>query len=268
MVKFPDFIIAGFGKCATTSLRYILSEHPDIFIPDREVHYFNHDNYTYLYQHESPFKGSTAGQIIGESSGYLSSERTLKTISETIPNVKIIVMLRDPTSRAYSIYWHRVRTGRRVNYSFEKSLLTIPNRLLESNLYKKQIERLLKFIPRDNICFILFEDLIKDVPATINQALSFIGASLGKINFEKIDTYYNPALIPRYPILKILRNRLFGPRRIRGFDRLFYMLHPFLSIKPPPINPITRMFLNAYFAQENKGLDKLIGKDLKSCWYK
>jgi len=267
-MKLPDFIIAGVAKCATSSLHFILSKHPDIFIPDREVHYFSRADYSSLYRDESPFKGSMPGQVIGEDSpGYLISERAPEQISKLVPDAKIIIMLRDPASRTYSAYWHRVRTGRAI-HDFEKSLLHSPYSLIEQSLYKDQIERFTRFIPRENMHFILFEEFIRDTPATIDRVLDYIGVPRGKIDFGQIDTHYQPALVPRYPILQLWRNRFLGRRRFRGFDRLFYTLSPHLRIKPPPMNPVTRMLLNAYFAQENSGLDELTGLDLESHWYK
>jgi hypothetical protein len=38
--RFPDFIIAGAMKSGTSSLHHMLAQHPDIFIPDREIHFF------------------------------------------------------------------------------------------------------------------------------------------------------------------------------------------------------------------------------------
>lgn len=42
--RFPDFIIVGAMKCGTTSLHKILSSHPEIFIPEREIHFFDIDD--------------------------------------------------------------------------------------------------------------------------------------------------------------------------------------------------------------------------------
>ena len=41
----PDFIIAGAAKCGTTSLHNILNSHSDVFIPQGEPHFFDHDNF-------------------------------------------------------------------------------------------------------------------------------------------------------------------------------------------------------------------------------
>ena len=40
-MKKPNFIIAGFPKCGTTSLHHYLGEHPEIYMPaQKELHFF------------------------------------------------------------------------------------------------------------------------------------------------------------------------------------------------------------------------------------
>ena len=42
--RFPDFIIAGAMKAGTTSMRHILNGHDNIFIPQREIYFFDMDD--------------------------------------------------------------------------------------------------------------------------------------------------------------------------------------------------------------------------------
>ena len=43
-MKKPNFIIAGFPKCGTTSLHHHLNEHPEIYMPaQKELHFFTFD---------------------------------------------------------------------------------------------------------------------------------------------------------------------------------------------------------------------------------
>ncbi len=42
--RYPDFIIGGAPKCGTTSLHFILDQHPRIGLPDDEIHYFDADD--------------------------------------------------------------------------------------------------------------------------------------------------------------------------------------------------------------------------------
>ncbi|MGI0040227.1 MAG: sulfotransferase, partial [Nitrososphaera sp.] len=39
----PDFFIVGAPKCGTTAIQYYLGQHPDIFLPDKEMDFFGSD---------------------------------------------------------------------------------------------------------------------------------------------------------------------------------------------------------------------------------
>jgi hypothetical protein len=311
--RFPDFIIAGAMKCGTTSLHNILSSHPDIFIPQREIHFFDIDDINqhpdffifsngnwyypqfetnfekYLNWYRAFFSPAHETQLIGEdSTTYLASPKAPERIAKLIPDVKIIVMLRDPASRTYSHYWHLLRTGRAI-HNFEDSLRIMPGNLIQRSLYKNQIERYLKYFPRDNICFILFEEFIQNIQGIIYEVCQYLNLTTNKININQIKTHYNPARLPRYPTLQILRNRLLKisthptyldhlidvPNEeksnsrsvVRLLDRLHGKINAQMKGKPPPMNSATRKFLNQYFSQENDGLNELINKDINAFWY-
>ena len=108
--QLPDFIIIGAQRCGTSSLYRYLSKHPDVTLNKiKEVHYFSTRFFMGLewYKTHFPKKGFT-----GEGSPYyffhpLSPQR----IHEALPNVKLILMLRNPVDRAYSHFWHE----RRIN---------------------------------------------------------------------------------------------------------------------------------------------------------
>ncbi len=125
----PSFIIAGTQKSATTLLSALLSEHPHIsFAPKKEIHFFdrrrsyNKGKRSYL-SYFSPwqvpnFKNisdlgilkSITMPIYGEATPfYLASRYGCKRMAEMIPQVKIIVLMREPISRAYSEYHMKKR---------------------------------------------------------------------------------------------------------------------------------------------------------------
>ena len=135
--RLPDFIIAGAMKSGTTSLHQILASDPRIFIPGREIFFFDMDDLSlhsdfwyrdgdgWLTQRYSPsdpgtlawyaafFAAARDSQWIGEdSTSYLASAKAPERIATFLPNAKILLLLRDPAARAYSHYWHLVRTGR------------------------------------------------------------------------------------------------------------------------------------------------------------
>lgn len=120
----PSFLIVGAQRCGTTSLHRTLKQHPSIVgaLHKKGVHYFD-VNYTRgdsWYQGHFPMKATAAriGRRTGmpvvacESSPYymfhpLAPER----IARDLPDVKVVVMLRDPVERAYSAHTHELARG-------------------------------------------------------------------------------------------------------------------------------------------------------------
>ncbi|UCD43245.1 MAG: sulfotransferase [Chloroflexota bacterium] len=312
-LRFPDFIIAGAMKCGTTSLHNILSTHPKIFIPDREIHFFDIDDLSqhpdffmysngawyypnlendfekYLNWYGAFFSSKDGTYVIGEdSTTYLASQKAPERIRRLIPNVKIIIMLRDPATRTYSHYWHLLRTGR-ATYSFEDSLTLMAGNLIQRSLYKKQIQNYLNYFDRENIYFIIFEDFIQNIQRVVDEVCKFLNVSTNSIDIRQTKTHYNPTRLPRYPNLQIFRNRIMkisthptyfshlvdipddgefnNKRLLRVLDKLHQKINPHNEENPPSMNPATRNFLNEYFFRENYGLDNLINRDTNSYWY-
>lgn len=149
----PHFIIIGAQKAGTTSLYKYLSKHPSIIAPEKkEVHFYD-DNFTkglkwyrrhfptviekfyYYYLKKAPL-------LTGESTPYyLFHPWAPQRIAKTIPNVKIIALLRNPVDRAYSHYQHNLRREREP-LSFEDAiakeqerLAGEKNKMLDNDLY-------------------------------------------------------------------------------------------------------------------------------------
>ena len=130
-MKKPNFIIAGFPKCGTTSLHHYLDEHPEIFMPkQKELHFFTakilsklkngpkdavvkktqtHSSESYL-----GFYKNVRNEIaIGDASpSYINYPSQFQKIKEYLDDPKFIIILRDPINRAYSNYLHLKREHR------------------------------------------------------------------------------------------------------------------------------------------------------------
>jgi len=130
-MKKPNFIIAGFPKCGTTSLHHYLDEHPEIFMPkQKELHFFTskilsklkngpkdavvkktqtHNSESYL-----GFYKNVRNEIaIGDASpSYINYPSQFQKIKEYLDDPKFIIILRDPINRAYSNYLHLKREHR------------------------------------------------------------------------------------------------------------------------------------------------------------
>lgn len=106
-----NLFLLGEQKCGTTSLFYLLKNHPKILTPGfKECHYFNtikvehdqqYENYHRLFKH-SIFKRFT--YQLDASPDYLGDEKSVALIYEYNPDAKFIVILRNPVDRFISAY--------------------------------------------------------------------------------------------------------------------------------------------------------------------
>lgn len=103
-----DFVGIGAARCGTTWIARCLAEHPSIFVPPRkELHYF-HNNFLYeptLRFVRRQMTGAGPDQIRGEfTPRYMINPIAMERIQATCPQVKILIVLRDPVHRAFSEY--------------------------------------------------------------------------------------------------------------------------------------------------------------------
>lgn len=115
-MKKPDFLIIGVQKGGSTSLFKYLMEHPQIASPvDKEIHFFdlNFDHGWDWYISQFPYLqannnvSSNLKLITGEASPYyIYHPLVAQRVKEYCPQIKLIVLLRDPVSRAISHYYH------------------------------------------------------------------------------------------------------------------------------------------------------------------
>ena len=201
----PDFLIIGAQKSATTALLSYLGQHPGIRLPRKKAtHYFdlNYSRGTGWYARHFP---QTAGLfarlspfafpfdrpwLTGESCpSYMFLAEVPHRVKATLPDVKIIVSLRDPVDRLISQFYHEHRKGRAVE-GFESyiadSLQTnwpvsggdiekIRQRhAVPRGFYADQLEHWLDFFPKERFHLLRFDRLVNDPRTTLNQIFQFL----------------------------------------------------------------------------------------------
>lgn len=108
------FLGLGAQKAGTTTLHGWLEQHPQLFLPAcKEVHFFSlyyFRGWSWYEQHFHP--GLDAGLKCGEITPYyLFHPEASERIAAMLPEVRLIVLLRDPVDRAISQYFHARRLG-------------------------------------------------------------------------------------------------------------------------------------------------------------
>lgn len=196
----PSFLIIGTQKGGTTSLYHYLTQHPNVKAAAvKEVHYFDEqfDQGFDWYMRHFP-SGLTASDITGEASPYyLFHPQTPGRVHQMLPDIKLIVLLRDPVRRAYSHYQMMVRRGlehlpfqealqeesARVDAEYDRmtqdpgySSANCSNfSYLKRGLYAEQLERWFQYFPREKFLIMDSETLFRDAAGCCRKVWPFLG---------------------------------------------------------------------------------------------
>jgi hypothetical protein len=210
----PEYVIVGGQRCGTTSLYQYLVEHPGVAAATtKEVHFFdlNYERGARWYRGHFPTAAYLRARstrvgvraTTGEASPYyLFHPRAPYRLADMLPDVKLIVMLRDPVSRMISQYHHEVALGDEV-LPFDRAVEMEAERLageeerilaeptytsyahqhhsyFARGLYADQLERWFSVFPREQILIIESRRFFKDPTGEMDRVLDFLHLPRGE----------------------------------------------------------------------------------------
>jgi len=250
----PDFLIVGAQKAGTTALYAYLRRHPAILGPSwKEVSFFDRHWTRGVAWYRGQFPNllrvraaQRRGAVrVGEASpSYLFHPLAPQRVRATVPDARLIALLRNPVDRAFSQYQHEVALGREP-LPFEGALeeedartagevermLADPAHFSREwwthtyrarGLYAAQLERWLAVFPRGQLLVVATEEMAAGPAETYARVLEFLDVA--------------PHALGSYP-------RVFS----REYDAM---------------RPETRASLAAFYAEPNARLYELLGRDL------
>lgn len=280
----------GAGKSGTSTLAYLLDQHPRVTLSEpKEPDFFTYNWDRGLDWYRAKFDGPPNSTLIDASPSYSMApleekmrrrwiDFGLEDVPEKVysisPDAKLIYIMRDPVERTYSAYWHNARGGNESR-DFSTSIREDP-RHLEQGDYQAQLSLWLEYFPLSSFHFVLFEDLESAPELTARECLRFIDLDPEEAALE-LDSPKNQAyratwvgrkanrLFARYPsakstVTKTLRNT--PPVARRMIKRV--------AAKPggvPEMASEDREFLIEYFRERNRKLEHLTGLSLDK-WQK
>ncbi len=165
-VRLPDFVIIGMMKSGTSSLYQWLGGHPGCGLSiEKEPDYFS-SNQAWSRGpawYSGQFAHVPEGQLLGEAStSYTKPSRasdvTAKRMAETIPQARLIYVLRHPLDRMRSHYLHEVRRTRESR-PFVEAVAVPANAYLELSRYHACLLPYLKHFDSEQICVVTAEEL-------------------------------------------------------------------------------------------------------------
>lgn len=188
-----DFIIAGVQKAGTTALFDHLSELPDLALSDvKETHFFDDESQDWsdpdydAYHRRFP---APDGRLRGEATPiYTYWPGALERIATYRPDIRLIVMLRDPVERAWS-HWRMERSRGAETEPFGWCIRQGRQRLfsatpwghhrefsyVERGFYAEQAARMFELFPRSQVLIVQAEHLRSDPEETLGRLCAFLG---------------------------------------------------------------------------------------------
>ncbi len=298
-MKRPNLFILGAAKCGTTLLYDLLNQHPEICMSVTKEPLFFEAEYEkgldyYWNRYYSDYKDE---KIIGEARHRnLYLPYIAERIKNCMPDAKLIVILRNPTDRAFSHWWHCYSYGVE-KLSFDDAICEDLNRIekgitfkgdtgpklwkknlnfrygkneyrtyIDSGYYSEQIERFLQLFPRKQLKIVFLEDLSLDTTKVISELCSFLTIA-PSLTIRKDHSRHNTAMSPRAIKIKQMLKRLgarrvtkYLPNLINTWEHLFSQ-----DVGKKSIHPITREKLLKHYYNFNQELEKLTGRNL-SYW--
>lgn len=207
-----DFLIIGAQKCGTTSLYHYLTQHPQIVSAScKEVHFFDL-NYQFGLEWYTAQLGefARANSLCGEASPYyIFHPQVPARVARHFPQVKLIVLLRNPVDRAISHYYHEVKLGCET-LSLEDAIAQESDRLhgeleklqtdanyysynhqhytyLSRGLYLQQLQHWMTFFPQEQFLILKSEDFWENPDRTLVEVLNFL--QLPPLQLETYPSY-------------------------------------------------------------------------------
>jgi hypothetical protein len=217
----PSFLVMG-TQAGAVSLFNALTRHADVAGPTaaledvawaKELHFFDQRFWRGVNWYRSCFpllatrliaRRRGGDLIAGEATpAYLFHPAVPARVAATVPDVKLIALLRDPVDRAHAHYEWLRRTGLEL-LSFEEALLAEDERTAQEEeertareeapratgsrtprygqyayvargLYAEQLERWFACLPRDQFLILRAEDFEAQPADVFAEALSFLG---------------------------------------------------------------------------------------------
>ncbi|MDT4923936.1 MAG: hypothetical protein QOG01_1649 [Pseudonocardiales bacterium] len=207
----PDFLIVGSPKAGSTALHDALAAHPQLYAsPVKEPKFFltggappdpggqrgpgdAHSAREWIWQragYETLFRDAPPGTLRFESTPfYLWQRDSHARIARTLPDVKLIAVIRDPIDRAFSNWTHLWADGLEPEPDFLAACRAEARRVasgwapfwryLGLGRYGEQFQNLFRHVAPGRVRAVRYRQLIDAPQETLDDLCTFLGADTG-----------------------------------------------------------------------------------------
>jgi hypothetical protein len=292
-MKKIEFCIIGAPKSGTTFLHKNLEKIPEHFNISliKETKIFTDDSlYESFPKNITSFFNNLDDRPLGMSDVEIlyHHEKSASRIYSHNPEIKLIVLLRNPVKRAYSAFWFSKKNQREQADTFEEAIsLTEKNTdrksdkaYLDVGLYYNQIITFYKYFPERNILIVSYEDAFEDKEAFFRKVLRFLGIKDFKdIDLSLVEESINKGGETYSPVLQ---NFLLNENSLKELYQKIVPLSARVKLRRRIFSPLTNLNskksgyyemsketndkLNRYFFEDVKNLSHLTGINFLDKW--
>jgi hypothetical protein len=295
----PNFLIIGAEKAGTTALYHLLSHHPQIYMSAvKEPSFFAFENHimdyvgpgdrwinntarTELANYQDLFNDRIDEKAVGEASTYymMLSTKSARTIAHYVPEMKIILILRNPIERAYSAFISMISYGREHMRDFTLALDAGKHRWFdhwepawryyENSLYAPKMLAYLSYFPHSQIRIYLYEDWKSKPLSVLTDIFGFL-----EVSADYIPDSLNQYNVSNYPRNDMLFQFLTAPNMLKTLIKPFLSKQTRQTLKkaiisrnwmaPPQLDDKTRLKLIEKFRSDVLSLQEILDRDLSS----
>lgn len=280
------FAIIGAQKAGTSLVQLGLRSHPSIFMPNQETPFFEDPDYAAdrLCTVLCSLAGARLGQIAGiKRPNYFARSEVPSRLAHHFLDLKLILILREPISRAISAYFHLMQEGliplapldvgmQRIldgEYDHWPSAPTV----LTYGLYGRHLTHWRRFFPRHRFCVERFDVLTEQTSLSLSRMYRFLDVEdVGNARIEGAHPKRGIYSIPSLRVVRMLGK--VGRRYTHGHSRIDFRgwqgklgrftggaarsLLAFQSQPPPQLPEAIRCRLVEYYSADLELLTKIM----------
>lgn len=295
----PTFCIIGAQKAGSTFLQTVLGDHPDVYMVERELAFFEDPDFGTLSWDTFLANFAQAGgrSAIGfKRPDYLALPQCAERLRRYLPDLRLLAVLRNPVDRAVSAYFHYARLGllpvmdvsKAIRTTLDGSLATrypIAETLITYGLYNQALRRYYALFPRNQILVLTMDEVTRDAGHAAHSIEDFLGiahscVATGRKRARNEGVYERRRLLFQRVAIRLRYTTTASGMRLRKThaapltapvyagmqltDR--WLLRPLFGNTPPCLDKQLTEELRKKFVEDIRELEPLIERDLTQ-WY-
>jgi hypothetical protein len=274
--RLPNFIYIGPSKAGSTWLHEVLIRHPQIFMSAaKDLYFFDRYFDRGLPWYASHFRDIRPEQrIVGEvCQEYLSCADAPKRMVTCLgDDVRLMVTLRDPVARAFSGYLYMRKHGV-FGGTFREALDSRPG-MFNHSRYATLLSQYLEYFDRSSIYTAVFDDLVEDPQAFIDELLRWLGVDPMELGESLLEARLPASKARSVPVARAAKQAANWARQhnaativglVKRSPLVQKALYEPLDDKPE-LSVDDADYMRENLLPEIIQLDEMLGLDLRSRW--